>query len=61
MKKNKFFQICLVLLMSFVSMTVSAQNIVKGQVVDESGEPIIGATVQVKGSSGGTITDLDGN
>lgn len=61
MKKNKFFQICLVLLMSFVSMTASAQNIVKGQVVDESGEPIIGATVQVKGSSGGTITDLDGN
>lgn len=33
----------------------------KGRVVDEKGEPIIGATVKVKGSSEGTITDLDGN
>ena len=47
--------------MSLVSMTMSAQKTVKGTVVDQSGEPVIGATVQVKGSSTGTITDLDGN
>lgn len=34
---------------------------VKGRVVDANGEPIIGATVKEKGTSNGTITDLDGN
>ena len=31
-----------------------------GIILDEQGEPIIGATVQVKGTSNGTATDLDG-
>lgn len=29
--------------------------------VDDKGEPVIGATVMVKGSTNGTITDFDGN
>lgn len=33
---------------------------VKGQIVDEDGEPVMGATVMVKGTSNGTSTDLDG-
>ena len=33
---------------------------VKGQVVDVQGEPIIGASVLVKGTTNGTITDFDG-
>ena len=33
---------------------------VKGQVVDENGDPVIGATIQVKGTKNGTVTDLDG-
>ena len=33
---------------------------VTGIVVDEKGEPIIGASVQVKGESNGTITNIDG-
>lgn len=37
------------------------KHVVKGTITDESGEPIIGATVKVRGSSQGTITDLDGN
>ena len=38
------------------------QNIkVSGQVVDPDGEPLIGATVRVKGAENGTMTDLDGN
>lgn len=32
----------------------------QGTVVDGNGDPIIGATVKVKGAKGGTITDLDG-
>lgn len=34
---------------------------VKGTVVDKNGEPIIGANVVVKGTTNGTITDIDGN
>ena len=38
-----------------------AQNKVTGTVVDVQGEPIIGASVVVKGTSNGTVTDFDGN
>ena len=41
--------------------TVMQTGTVKGQVVDATGEPVIGATVQVKGTTNGTITDFDGN
>lgn len=41
-------------------MTEQAQKVV-GQVLDRNGEPIIGATVMVKGSKSGSITDLNGN
>ena len=34
---------------------------VKGQVVDDLGEPLIGASVRVKDSTVGAVTDLDGN
>ena len=38
-----------------------AQSIIKGTVNDENGEPVIGATVKVKETQKGTITDFDGN
>ena len=45
----------------FLSMGVFAQQItVTGVVKDAKGEPIIGANVAVKGTTTGTITDLDG-
>lgn len=34
---------------------------VTGQVVDENGDPVIGASVLLKGTTNGMITDLDGN
>lgn len=37
-----------------------AQNTVRGTVVDELGEPVIGATVIVVGTQTGTTTDIDG-
>lgn len=46
----------------FVAIPLFAQNIdVTGKVIDASGEPLIGVTVMVAGSSNGTATDLDGN
>ena len=45
-----------------LSITAFAQQItVNGNVVDATGEPIIGATVRVAGQQGGVITDFDGN
>lgn len=45
-----------------VAAVTQAQTIkVKGQVVDENGEPLIGATVRVKDSKEAAVTDLDGN
>lgn len=41
-----------------VSQTVST---IKGKVLDSEGEPLIGASVIVKGSKTGSITDIDGN
>ena len=37
-----------------------AQTQVRGTVVDENGDPAIGATIQVKGTTQGTITDING-
>ena len=34
---------------------------VSGQVVDQDGETLIGATVKIKGAQTGVITDFDGN
>lgn len=50
-------------MMTAVSTTALAQNQqVKGTVVDENGEPVIGASVMVVGQKGqGTVTDIDGN
>ncbi|WP_165044081.1 SusC/RagA family TonB-linked outer membrane protein [Dysgonomonas sp. ZJ709] len=37
------------------------QIAIKGKIIDETGEPLIGVTVKVKNSTAGTITDVDGN
>lgn len=43
------------------SMAVEQRNDnVSGTVVDENGDPLIGATVKQKGGSVGAITDMDG-
>src|SRR5690554_4247181 len=40
---------------------IFAQTQVRGTVVDDTGEPVIGATILIKGTSQGTVTDIDGN
>ena len=56
----KTFRIALMLVLSLIVGTVSAQT-VNGNVVDETGEPVIGATVMEKGTKNATVTDFDGN
>ena len=46
------------------SITEIQQNKTKkfrGNVLDEAGAPVTGATVQIQGKAGGVITDIDGN
>ena len=46
----------------FISIgIITAQTQVSGVVVDETGETVIGATILIKGTSQGTVTDFDGN
>ena len=51
--------LCLGLMLMF-SASALAQQTVTGTVLDELGEPVIGATVTVEGEKTATITDMDG-
>lgn len=46
---------------SMAAVTQSQTIKVKGQVVDEQGMPLLGATIMIKDGKGGTTADLDGN
>ena len=64
MKQVKFripLRMMAVLFGLVLSIGAYAQITVNGHVKDATGEPIIGATVRVAGSEGGTVTDFDGN
>ena len=55
---TKLFTLCCLL---GISMFTYAQQKITGNVAEANGEPIIGASVVVKGTTNGTITDFDGN
>ena len=58
MNQTRFITLLVSLLFAVVT---HAQNyLLSGTVVDETGEPIIGASVVEKGSTRGTVTDIDG-
>ena len=48
-----------ILLFSLMAMTVQAQTVIKGKVVDINDLPLVGASVSVKGTTLGTVTDTD--
>ena len=48
------------LVLCFLSLGMMAQKQISGLVLDSKNEPVIGASVQVKGTSIGTISDYDG-
>ena len=60
-EKQNLFRIFFAGILILFSFTVYAQeNTVTGKVYDVSGEPIIGASVLIQGTTQGTITDIDG-
>ncbi|MBQ8065523.1 MAG: TonB-dependent receptor [Prevotella sp.] len=61
MKRRLIISLCIGI-MALLAMPAFAQNqTVTGTVLDEMGEPVIGATVTVEGTKTATITDFDGN
>lgn len=59
-KKNIFLGLCMGVLLLF-ALPLHAQNqTVTGVVVDASGDPVIGASIQVVNGTNGTITNIDG-
>ena len=62
MKRKVIISLCLSLVMGWFALPAMAQNqTVTGKVIDDLGEPVIGATVTVTGTKTATVTDLDGN
>lgn len=60
-KNSRIRQSVIALLLMLLPVALMAQNInVKGTVIDNIGETVIGASVMVKGTTHGTITNLDG-
>ena len=60
--KKYIKSLSLSLMLMFSASTMAQNQTVTGTVVDELGEPVIGATVKVDGDkSKGTVTDFDGN
>lgn len=59
--KKTFHYIALLMAMLVTGALTANAEIVRGNVTDDTGEPLIGATVMVVGQSGGTATDIDGN
>ena len=61
--KLKLRRVSLTLMMILLATIASAQSELRGVVVDQEGEPVIGASVLVVGAkvATGTVTDFDGN
>lgn len=61
--KVKYILLIGILLFAWAGSIFSQQStvIVSGNVSDNKGEPVIGASVTIEGTTKGTITDLDGN
>ena len=72
-QKGKYVLVASILGMATPAFAISADAVssqpavaqqtakIKGTILDQNGEPIIGANVLVKGTTNGTITDFDGN
>lgn len=55
-------KLTMLLALFFIGIGVAvAQTQVRGFVIDETGVPVIGATIQIQGTTQGTVTDYDGN
>lgn len=59
--KSTRMPLVLLFLLCLFPLGAMAQSTVRGTVIDEAGEPVIGASIQVQGTKTGAVTDFDGN
>ncbi|MFW5821731.1 MAG: carboxypeptidase-like regulatory domain-containing protein, partial [Bacteroidota bacterium] len=62
--KRFLITLCIILIPAFISTQLAygqGTTVVQGKVVDASGEPVVGANIYVKGTTVGTVTDLQGS
>lgn len=60
-KMNRRFSITLLFLLFFGVSVFAQQKTITGTITESDGEPVIGASILVKGTSVGTVTDIDGH
>ena len=60
MKQKRQWILALCMMLTSWAWAQQGTITVKGQVVDQQNEPLMGVTVQAVGQSGGAVTDLDG-
>ncbi|MEZ4987550.1 MAG: carboxypeptidase-like regulatory domain-containing protein [Saprospiraceae bacterium] len=58
---KRCYNILLTGLMIITTCTAFSQNTLQGKIFDDTGESVIGANVLIKGTSKGTISDIDGS
>ncbi|MFX0557799.1 TonB-dependent receptor [Maribacter sp. CXY002] len=51
----------LCVIFTLLSFSIQSQETIEGKVLDENNEPLLGASVLIKGTSNGTTTNFDGN
>lgn len=56
-----FLKLGIIMMLSGLSINVAAQSTFTGSVYDNTGESLPGAAIMLKGTSEGTVTDLDGS
>lgn len=54
-------KLCFPLLILILTAFTSIGQKIKGKIMDENGDPMIGVTIAIKGTTQGTVTDIDGN
>ena len=58
---NRKFWVTVAMVIALAFPALAQKITVRGTVIDEYGDPLIGATIMQKGTSNGTAADLDGN
>ncbi|HIX86106.1 MAG TPA: SusC/RagA family TonB-linked outer membrane protein [Candidatus Parabacteroides intestinigallinarum] len=58
--RKKFTSVLLFLAMG-IGVASAQDSKITGKVIDENGEPVIGASIVVRGTTVGTVSDIDGN
>lgn len=61
LRKTSILLFFMAFLLGFSTNTYAQQRTITGRIIDTQNEPLIGVSIQVKGTSRGTITDINGN